>query len=225
MIAYKFLNPGGVGPYSGFSWPLPASESPSAWVEIRGALQLCRNGIHACRADQLPYWWGAQLWEIELTEPIADAGRVVLAARARLVRRVRAWDESTMRRYARACAWRVRDRGIGWLRASDLDEAADALARCTELDSLAVAAATLVDTAPGDLIIGYLADAASFSIGSMALVKTVPYVAAHVAGCTAGPQGGVEYDDRYCAEREWQAAWLAEQLGLHTSTAVMPPSW
>ena len=71
MIGYKFLNPDGTGPYSGFSWPLPLQQDlPSAWVEVRGRLQLCRNGIHACRVAQLPYWWGPQLWEIELTEPI-----------------------------------------------------------------------------------------------------------------------------------------------------------
>ena len=215
MIGYKFLNPDGTGPYSGFSWPLPLQQDlPSAWVEVRGRLQLCRNGIHACRVAQLPYWWGPQLWEIELTEPITDAGRVVLGARGRLLRRVGAWDEPTVRRYAQACAWRLRDHSMARLRARGRADAAHALAASTSLDSLAATATALVDAVPDEFIAGYLADAASFATGSMALVKTVPYVTAHAAGCASGQERCPAYEQGYRAERQWQAAWLAEQLGL-----------
>jgi hypothetical protein len=219
MIAYKFLNPSGIGPYSGFPWPLPTSELPGAWVEARGPLELCRNGVHACRVSQLPYWWEAGLWEVELAEPITDADRMVLAPRGRLLRHMSAWHEPMMRRYARACAWRVRDYGVGRVHALGLNAAADTLAECAGLDALAATATTLVDAVPEEvaIVVGYVADAASFSIGSMALVKAVPYVAAHAAGFTAGREGGLEYEKRYRAEREWQSKWLTEHLGLPTS--------
>lgn len=219
MIAYKFLNPGGVGPYSGFAWPLPAYESPGAWVEAQGSLDLCRNGIHACRVGQLPYWWGVELWEVELDDPIEDVGRAVLARRGRLLESVEAWDEAMMRSYARACAWRARDHAVGSLAALGLSAAADALAACTDLDGLAVTATSLADTVPHEITatVAYTADAAAFSAGSMSLVKTVPYITAHTAGCTRGPEGGLEYEERYHAERKWQSTWFSEHLGLHTT--------
>lgn len=138
-----------------------------------------------------PLLVGAGLWEVELAEPITDADRVVLAPRGRLLRHMNAWHELMMRRYARACAWRVRDGGIERLHALGLNAPADTLAECTGLDSLAATATTLVDAVPEEvaIVVGYVADAATFSIGSMALVKAVPYVAAHAAGYTAGYVG------------------------------------
>lgn len=220
MLAYKFLEPGGVGPYSGFSWPLPTSDSPGAWVQSTGDLDLCRNGIHACRVGQLPYWWGTELWEVELVEPIQDAGQVMLAGRGRLLQQVHAWDEPMMRRYAQACAWHALDHGVEQLRARGLDTVADTLAGCATLDSLAATAATLIPAIADQTsaaLIGYVADTASWTNGSMALAKTVPYVAAHAAGCTGGPEGHPEFQRRYHAERHWQSQWLAQHLGLATT--------
>jgi hypothetical protein len=217
MLAYKFLDPGGVGPYSGFSWPLPTSESPGAWVQSAGELDLCRNGIHACRVGQLPYWWATQLWEIELAEPIQDADQVMLAGRGRLLRHVDAWAEPMMRRYAQACAWRARNHGVWQLRALNLDAAADALAGCVTLESLSATATTLVPDVADQTtaaIIAYVADTASWTSEPMTLAKTVPYVTAHTAGCTGGPEDHPEFQRRYHAERRWQAHWLTEHLEL-----------
>ena len=46
MLAYKFLRPGAVGPFSGFVWP--AGE----WVTAGDAPAPCRTGIHACQLPQ-----------------------------------------------------------------------------------------------------------------------------------------------------------------------------
>jgi hypothetical protein len=220
MIAYKFLDPGATGPYSGFSWPLPTTQSPGAWVETAGELDLCRNGIHACRVGQLPYWWGSELWEVELAEPIHDAGQVMVAGQGRLLRRVHAWAEPMLRRYARACAWRARDHGVGQLRAVGLDASADAFLECATLESLAATAVTVAATVADQAtaaVIGYVADTASWTTGPMALAKTVPYAAAHAAGCTGGHEGHPEFQRRYHAERYWQSHWLTEHLKLATS--------
>ncbi|MGH3803393.1 MAG: hypothetical protein ACRDTD_25350 [Pseudonocardiaceae bacterium] len=51
----------------------------------------------------------------------------------------------------------------------------------------------------------------------MALAKTVPFVAAHTAGCTAGPEEHPQFKRCYHAERHRQSHWLTEQLELVTS--------
>jgi hypothetical protein len=183
-------------------------------------LDLCRNGLHACRVAQLPYWWGAELWEVELAEPIHDAGHVTVAGRGRLLRQVHSWDEAMMRHYVGACAWRTRDHGVEQLHAVGLDTAADVLGGCATLDALAAAAtslaAALADQATA-AIISYVADTALWATASMAFAKTVSYVAAHAAGCVGGPEGHPEFARRYHAERRWQSRWLAQHLQLATT--------
>jgi hypothetical protein len=100
--AYKFLRPGAVGPFSGFQWPV------EAWVEADEAT-LCANGVHACRVEHLPYWIGAELWEVEL-DGAREEYRKLVAARGRLIRRVEAWDDGARAGFAHACAARVRER-------------------------------------------------------------------------------------------------------------------
>lgn len=84
MIAYKFLADGAVAPFTGFRWPV------DQWV-VAEALAPCREGIHACRARDLPYWLGRELWEIELDGKILEQERKVIAERGRLVRRRTEW--------------------------------------------------------------------------------------------------------------------------------------
>ena len=60
MKAYKFLRAGRVGAFSGEAWP------EDGIIEVDGPLEECRNGVHACRADDLPYWLDDELWEVEL---------------------------------------------------------------------------------------------------------------------------------------------------------------
>lgn len=84
MIAYKFLRDGEVAPFTGFSWPI------DEWVEAE-AVDVCRDGIHACRLDDLPFWLGRRLWEIELAGEIVELERKVVAQRGRLLRRLSEW--------------------------------------------------------------------------------------------------------------------------------------
>jgi hypothetical protein len=67
------------------------------------------SGVHACRIDDLPYWIGAELWEVEL-EGARQGHRKLVATRGRLVRRVEGWDGRAQREFAGACARRVRGR-------------------------------------------------------------------------------------------------------------------
>jgi hypothetical protein len=94
VIALKFLQPERRGRFSDEQWPLPAGDEPGAWVEARGPLELCANGVHACSADQLAYWLDAELWRVELDGDVHTEPTLVLARRGRLLDRVDGWPRA-----------------------------------------------------------------------------------------------------------------------------------
>jgi hypothetical protein len=110
VIAYKFLTPAATSPFTGFRWPVPDG-APGAWVEA--AVEPCRSGIHACRRDDLPLWLGRVLYEVELDGGIVAEPTKVIAPRARLLRRVDAWDDALRDAYTRMCADRAHELAAG----------------------------------------------------------------------------------------------------------------
>jgi hypothetical protein len=107
VIAYKFLDAGAVGPFTGFRWPV------GEWVEAI-AVDPCLQGVHACRPRDLPVWLGRELWEIELFGDILEQERKLVAARGRLTRRIDAWNELLAQEFGRFCAQRTRQR-VGYV--------------------------------------------------------------------------------------------------------------
>jgi len=103
VIAYKFLDEGAVAPFSRFRWPI------GEWV-VAGGVDPCIQGVHACRARDLPVWLATELWEIELDGEIVEQSRKVVAARGRLTRRIETWDEQLAHDFGRFCARRTRER-------------------------------------------------------------------------------------------------------------------
>jgi hypothetical protein len=110
VIAYKFLRSDGTSVFTGFGWPLP-NGGPGGWVEAK--VEPCRSGIHACRPEHLPLWAGQILYELELDGEIVDDRTKVIAARARLIRRIDAWHEGVRDRYTRMCADRAHELARG----------------------------------------------------------------------------------------------------------------
>jgi hypothetical protein len=106
VIAYKFLRAAGTSPFTRFAWPLPDG-APGAWVEAR--VEPCRSGIHACRSADLPAWAGHALFEAELAGEILAAPAKLVASRARLLRRLDAWDAAARDEYTRMCADRAHE--------------------------------------------------------------------------------------------------------------------
>jgi hypothetical protein len=110
VIAYKFLRADGTSVFTGFEWPLPRG-GPGPWVEAQ--VVVCRSGVHACRPEHLPLWAGRVLYEVELDGDIVDDRTKVIAGRARLTRRIDAWEDAVRDRYTRMCADRAHELARG----------------------------------------------------------------------------------------------------------------
>lgn len=104
IYALKFLSPGAVGPFSGFTWPVPNGK-PGKWVRAKGDIVACENGIHATTFATAVGWLREECYVIELTG-VRDAGDKLVARSGRLVRRVE-FGEREMRLFAADCAAHV----------------------------------------------------------------------------------------------------------------------
>jgi hypothetical protein len=93
VIALKVLDQDARAPFTGFRWPV------GEWLDA-GEVEPCRSGIHALRPRDLPYWLGAQLWEIELDGEIVVQERKLVARRGRLVRRRDEWNPELLDDFA-----------------------------------------------------------------------------------------------------------------------------
>jgi hypothetical protein len=185
--AYKFLQAGSVGRFSGRAWP-----PPGAWLSAGAAIDLCRSGVHACRAGDLPHWLDDELWQVELAGDVTQAEQLVVASRARLVARVAGWNPDTAKRFAVACAERAQDYAR--------------LALERRRPAAPAAAAAAASSAGHAQLYADAREAISFAA-----------FAAYSAAVAAGhldPDGGT------VRERERQAAWLVDACELDSSPPV-----
>jgi hypothetical protein len=135
MRAYKWLLAGGRSAFTGFRWPLPQGGQPGPWVEVTAPLALCRNGVHACRVDQLPHWLGPELWIVQLDGQVVEFDHVLVSSRARLVGTVHSWSAWGRPDFARDCARQAQGMRQPWWR---VDHLADVL-ECAEKGDAPVA--------------------------------------------------------------------------------------
>jgi hypothetical protein len=96
---YKFTNADGSSAHGGHGkWHL------GRWRSVSGPLVPCRRGLHLCREQNLMLWLAPALWEAEADGEVIEAADKVVARRARIVRRVEAWNDRTARLFAADCA-------------------------------------------------------------------------------------------------------------------------
>jgi hypothetical protein len=193
MIAFKFLAPGAIAPFTGIAWP--AGEWLHA-VPVPGA------GIHACALEDLPFWMDDELWKVELSGPISREERQLVAGRGRLLARVEGWPASAAD-FSAACMERTRSRVADALDAAGNAEAAAEVRTERDLERLQKLAQGLA--AAGTEVCGYLFD----------VIRRRPYpgLCAYVAANAAVVAGGPSAHDQ---ERAAQSAWLLEHLRLDT---------
>jgi hypothetical protein len=216
--AYKFLRPGAVAPFSGFAWPAPEDGAPGAWVDASTGNGPCRDGIHACERDQLPFWIWEELWEVDLEGEIERVGRKVRAPRGRLTRRIDTWTQATARSFAAACARRAALHAAEPLRAAGQGDAAAKFEEAVDLEAIRALTSELWDElAPEARVpMGMASDGAIRALTAQA--SPDPYVSAHggaVSGYIAAMTAlRVSGRDALEGERAWQADWLARELEL-----------
>ncbi|WP_322760019.1 hypothetical protein [Frankia sp. Cr2] len=233
MSYYKFLRPSGTSPFTGYAW----GAMPGRWVEagvnvgvgvgdVAGDVVPCRDGIHACRVEDLPYWLTEELWRIDLDGPLVIHENKVVAGRGRLGARVEEWTRAAAREFSVACVCRVahhaaaelRDAGLAAF-AERLEAAAAAFGRNGKADALDEHARAGIEAAVRDLgstanlLSAYVIDALeSLDVDPPAALA---YIAARAANQRSAILGDTAYlDDPYLDERRWQARWLATRLGL-----------
>ena len=153
MIAYKFLRHGGVGPFSGFEWPLPEGDQPGAWVEAGGRVEPCARGVHACRPERLARWLDDELWACELDLEAEPERGVLVGRRGRLVHRIDGWNHEALRAFVEASAARAAERASA-PSASDL-----LLAYAADAAAFAAKATTAQDAAEASYVAARVAEA------------------------------------------------------------------
>src|SRR4051812_16495429 len=190
MIAWKFLAPGRIAPFTGVRWNL------GEWLEAASG-----SGVHACAPEHLPYWVDDELWKVELAGPISREERQIVAGRGRLLARVEGWS-SAAGEFTRACVERTRVRVVTALEAAGgTRAAAESVGSERDLDRLQKTTAELA--AAGSVVSGYLFDAIRR--------RHYPGLCAYVAANAAAAAGGVRAHDQ---ERAAQVAWLSDRLQL-----------
>ncbi len=214
MRLFKFTGRDGET-YGGFRWPLPTVDGqPGEWVDLHPDAKaplteadLCSGKVlHLTDAGHLVDWIGEELWEAE-----ADESRGVVSGmdkfgvrRARLVRRVDAWDERTARLFACDCAedaLQSADPSVRDVLAAAIATArryADGLATREELDAAWAAASAAA----------WAAASAAASAAAWAAARAAAWDAAWAAASAAA------WDAAWAAAWERHNARLLEMLGL-----------
>jgi hypothetical protein len=105
---YKVLSVTGSACHGGRGrWPLPKGDRHGGWLEVDGPLEPCVRGLHLCRRGHPIGWLGPAIFVAEHGGELIDAGDKVVVRRARLLRRLDAWNDRTTRPFAADCAERV----------------------------------------------------------------------------------------------------------------------
>jgi hypothetical protein len=233
VIAFKFLERGAVGRFSGVAWPQPSADQPGDWVTATDEVRQCYDGVHASRTEDLLNWLDDELWKVELDGDICVHDGMLVARRGRLLRRVDAWSEQTASAFAADCVLRARHRALGALRRVGLAEEAEQLVQAAGLREVEAAAEAAYEAATDSDAVeltGFVADAVALATGRRpdawrsnaggnpaiaqapaATAANVAFVVAHVAGreaATANPDDPRSYDAAFTAERATQIAWL-----------------
>jgi hypothetical protein len=200
VIAYKFLAPGSVGPFSGFRW------KPGEWVEAARAGE--GWGIHACRAQDLSWWINAELWRVELDAPVRERATQIEARRGRLLDRIQDWNEKARVAFGLSCVFQTRDVSVSALRTLGHGDIAERLAAARTLPQL-LEAATSVQAPVGFAgeMFGYAHDAAgAYTVRANAAEAS--FMASVATAAARGDPSG--FDE----ERRRESRWIAEHLGI-----------
>jgi hypothetical protein len=214
--AFAFLAEGAVAPLAGFAWPTPKGDRDGPWVDTDTAPS---EALRGCRIGDLPYWLDDELWSIELDGALEERDHVVLAERARLLGRIETWSDPLAWEFTDACARRAADRAADALRDEGRVEAAASLDEARDLEALEQAASAAAGSSPAGMLAGYASDVCFYALDAGVPPRAACVAAKMTAFALAGDVNDVAgHDERLANERAWQAAWLADRLGLSANS-------
>lgn len=205
-VGWKFLVRGAVGPFGGVRWPEPSANRPGAWVRPTA------GEVFACRVPDLPWWLAAELWEVQLEEPLRELDTQVASIAGRLVHRVEAWNDAAMLDYGIACAHRARGLAVAALHEDWRTSEAEALLAAegiVQIARLARQFAAEAKVRASANLAGYVAESATRA--SEGAAAAAANIAANAAVFARGNRAAFDL------EREWQARWIAHRTGLPQS--------
>ena len=110
--AYKWLGgPAGLSSVHGGTHEWVVGE----WVAVQTPVIPCVRGIHLCARDHVVSWCASALWVAEYDGEVVGESDKLVVERARVVRRVESWNDTTARLFAADCAERALlcERGAG----------------------------------------------------------------------------------------------------------------
>jgi hypothetical protein len=217
MRAFKFLDAQGATVFSGHRWTLPEDDRPGPWLTA-ATTRPCREGIHACRLDDLAYWIGAELWAVELDGEVVESHRKVVARRGRLVKHFPAWSASVAAELGAWCAWRTRDVAATVLKSVGEASWASELQAAGTLRDLARAGReglrALGPTSVGGIAAGYAGDTAALAPTQHLAMGPFAAACAAAHAATLGADDEPAYASAFAEERVAQARWIAVGVGI-----------
>ena len=209
MRAHTFLSADSTSYLTGLRWPTP-TEGSAAWIERDD------DAIRACLQRELVWWLDDELWEVELDGDVREVGRALTASRARLLARVGEWTADVAWELVAVCARRVRNHAVESLRAAGCDEDAAELEAAETPQAIEAIGAELASRGhDSSAVAGLAADVVLYARDAREGPRAAA-VAAYIAAyaLAGGDKAAPAYQERFDAERAWQATWLSERLQL-----------
>jgi hypothetical protein len=214
MRTWKFLDEYGMSIFSQYKWVLPEPGQVGEWVDADGPVELCRHGIHACRADDLIWWIHTQLWEIELDGDIEEGEYLVAAPRARLVRSVTGWPDVGPE-LADFAISRSRDRAVEFLDRQGLERWSTLLLEAGTHGELAERASLVLRQPEIDSETRRRVEWLVDNVNDLPNVVIAAHSSAMgEADAVTSDRTDPRYFEAFAAARREQSRWLVERLGL-----------
>ena len=89
-------------------WYKPHSQTrPGKWMPLIKDICPCKRGYHVCEGVQIFHWFSEELYEVEIRGKQTQGLNKIVAEQARLVKRIKTWNDRTVRLFACDCAKRV----------------------------------------------------------------------------------------------------------------------
>jgi hypothetical protein len=167
-------------------------DQTGAWQEVEGPIIPCRNGYHACTAEQVPGFCGTELWEVEIEGDIAALADQAVALRMRFIRKLR-WQRADAVAYAQWCAADASMQGLGLT-----DPVARAAVSACQTEAVRAGAWA------AQAVLG-----SSLSI----VARAAADAAMHAAVARASANGEMASKDAAREARARQRQWIEERIG------------